>query len=566
MWLSLAAGFLLALPTLRLGLLLDDDFHRALIGGMRYPHRPLDLYAFAPGDPSAMAPLIERGPFPWFTPPELKLNFFRPLSSALVYLDVWLFGSNVWAAHLHSIAWYLALVAVVALFYRSLLPEGLAGFALVLYAIDASHSAPAGWLANRNALVAAVPAVLGLYAHLAWRTRGFKPGAWLSALGYAVGLCGGEAAIAALVYVPAFELFGATGPRRERLRALLPLALVACSWAVAYRALGYGAAGSGIYLDPVADPARYLATAAPRLSALLGALTVGLPSDFWLTPATRPVLVAVGVLGVALVAWLFRRVRPTLDAPVRRTLTWLTAGSLVGLLPALAVFPSDRLLLMPTLGSLAVFAVLLGALWKERAKLAPRLALLVLGAAHLVFPFAGWALEPATLAKMARSVERGALEPGLSGEQLSRRIIAVAAPDFAQTLYLSLVRRREGLPLPESWNVLSFAPYDHRLTRVSERAFEVEVVGGAQFGTVYEQMVRGERFGLLPGQRVRLWHAWVTVVESDGYHVRRLRLDLDDSPEAWQFVRWRDGRVVPLEKPPVGGQVLIERQKGAFDL
>jgi len=584
--LSLAAGLLLALPTLRIGLLWDDDLHRALIGGMDYPHRPLDLYAFAPGNPTAMQEHIERGPFPWFTSPGLKLNFFRPLSCALLTLDVWLFGSAVWAAHLHSIAWYLALIAVAALVYRRLLPEGLAAFALLLFAIDGTHAIPAGWLANRHALVAAVAALLGVYAHLRWRTGAIAPlgangggpekgqgvepvpfrhGAWVSALAYAVALCASEAALPALLYVPAFEAFGATGSRRQRLRALLPLALVASAWAVFYRVQGYGSTGSGIYLDPGHDPVSYLLTAVPRLSALLGALTVGVPSDFWLDPNARPVLIGAGVLGVTLVGWLGARLWPTFDAPMRRTLAWLAAGAVLGLVPSVAVFPSDRLLLAPSLGALAVFAAFLQALWRQRSKLAAKFALLVLGSAHLLFPFAGWALSPNTLEKMARAVERGALEPRLTPEQLSRRLVAFAAPDFAQTLYLSLVRRREMLPMPESWNVLSFAPYAHRVTRRSDRSFELEVVGGSMGGTLYEQMLRSERLPLNAGDRVRLWHSWVTVLESDGAHVRRLRLDLDDEPAAWQFVQWREGRVVPLELPPVGGSLLLDRHKGAFD-
>ena len=565
-WLSLAAGLLLALPSLSLGLLLDDDFHRALVSGVAYPHRPLDLYAFVPGDAAALRPFIERGPFPWFTPPELKLVFFRPLSSALIYLDVWLFGGRAWPAHLHSIAWGLALIGAAALLYRRLLPERAAPFALLLFALDPSHATPVDWLANRNALVAAVPVVLGLFAHLAWRTRGWAPGAWLSAAGYAVGLCGAEAALAGLVYVPAYEAFGASESRRERLFALAPLAGVVAVWAVVYRGLGYGSSGSGIYLDPTHDPAGFLLAAGPRACALVGAMTVGLPSDFWLDPRARPVLVAVGLAGVALVAWLLRARVKTLDPGLRRTVAWLTAGSLLGLLPSLAIFPSDRLLLLPSLGGAAVVAVLLQSLWADRTRWSARLPLAVLGAAHLLFPLSGWLLGPGTLSKMARSVERAGLEPGLTPPQASRRLIAVAAPDFAQTLYLPLVRMREKLPLPESWNVLSFAPRDHRLTRLSDRSFEVEVVDGALFESVYEQMVRGGQNRLDPGDRVRLWHAWVTVIDSDGYHVRRLRLDLDEGAEAWQFVQWKDGRVVPLDPPEVGSSVRLARQKGAFDL
>src|SRR5690606_22597983 len=138
---------------------------------------------------------------------EMRVGFFRPLSSALIHLDLAAFGDRVVLWHLHSIAWYLALLALVLALYRRVLPPGAAELAVLFFAVDDAHSIPVGWLANRNSLVAAVPALAGLLLHLEWRERGFKPGAPLSALAYAVALLGGESALGALAYVGAYELF-----------------------------------------------------------------------------------------------------------------------------------------------------------------------------------------------------------------------------------------------------------------------------------------------------------------------------------------------------------------------
>ena len=83
--------------------------------------------------------------------------------------------------------------------------------ALLVFTLDSSHTWPVAWIANRNALVAAVPALLGLVAHLRWREQGWRPGLPLSMLGLGVGLLGGEAALGVFAYVGAYELVGARG-------------------------------------------------------------------------------------------------------------------------------------------------------------------------------------------------------------------------------------------------------------------------------------------------------------------------------------------------------------------
>ena len=83
--------------------------------------------------------------------------------------------------------------------------------ALFLFAVDESHLFAALWLANRNALVAAVPVLFGLCAHLRWREDGWRWGLPLSLGGYVVGLLGGETALGALAYLAASR-----GIRRAR--------------------------------------------------------------------------------------------------------------------------------------------------------------------------------------------------------------------------------------------------------------------------------------------------------------------------------------------------------------
>ena len=41
---------------------------------------PSDLFRFAGGDVEHLRRMMDQGPYPWWTLPELKLVFWRPLS------------------------------------------------------------------------------------------------------------------------------------------------------------------------------------------------------------------------------------------------------------------------------------------------------------------------------------------------------------------------------------------------------------------------------------------------------------------------------------------------------
>src|SRR5262249_6598326 len=155
----------------------------------------------------------------------------------------------------------------------------------------------------------------GLLAHLRWREQGWRPGLPLSLAGYALGLLGGETALQAMAYLFAYELFGRGGRVRERLLALVPAGLLLAVYFATYRALGFGARGHEQYLDPLAEPARFLVGAMTRLPTLLADLLAGMPADLWAAlPGLRPVFVAVGAGAFAAVGGLLAFVWRQLDA------------------------------------------------------------------------------------------------------------------------------------------------------------------------------------------------------------------------------------------------------------
>jgi hypothetical protein len=187
---------LLALPALRVGLIGDDYFHRTILlhrGELATYMNPFtDLFAFIKNGEVAER-MRELGYLPWWSDPNIKVSLFRPLTALTHMLDYALWPDNFALQHLQSLAWFGAGVALVAALYR-MVPGTSAVAALLaglLFAVDDSHTFPAGWIANRNALLCLVFGVLTLLAHLRWRkTRRRRWMAW-ALLFFATGLgCG----------------------------------------------------------------------------------------------------------------------------------------------------------------------------------------------------------------------------------------------------------------------------------------------------------------------------------------------------------------------------------------
>lgn len=130
------------------------------------------LFRFAVGDPRVMQKDIAKGIYPWWTLPELKMTFYRPLASALLWLAHSLYGVRPLPWLAQSLLWYLALVAVFGVLMRRLLPGAVGGLALLLFALDDTHAIPVSTIVDNNPVVATFGALLGLLFHVAWREQG----------------------------------------------------------------------------------------------------------------------------------------------------------------------------------------------------------------------------------------------------------------------------------------------------------------------------------------------------------------------------------------------------------
>ena len=572
---------LVALPGLQAGFLIDDWAHAAAISGQIPSHPgPLQLYDFGNGDAVRMRAHQDIG-YPWFAVPELKVRFFRPLSSLLTYADHRLLGATPVVAHALSFVLYALLVAAVAALAVRALGPGLGGLAAVLYALDDAHGMPAIWLANRNALVAAGPVLWGMVAWLRFREDGWLPGRGLAILGFVVGLTGGETALSAMALPLCYELFGGPQPGaalRSRLRAMAPLLAVVVSYGLIYKGLGYGARHSGAYLDPVHEPLLFLRAAALRIPGLLGVLIGNAPIELTVAiPGLTPWFAVAGALAAIVVGWLLRAAWPTLDADARRHLRWMVLGSLLALVPVAATFPSGRLLTVASVGSALVLACAIGRGVPAIARLLqqprpqwgplPRRVATGLAVLHGVVAPLLFVSGGLFIGHTSRRLDAAAADVGLD-LAAGKTAILPAAPDILG-IYGSLWRMSKNRPAPARWRALCMALYDVEIRVDDDHTLSLRPVGGALLATEAEQLLRSPTEMFQPGDQLPINGMTATVrrVESHGYPTEvafRFDKPLADPDHVW--LQWHDQQLMVLPLPPPGQWTLLKREPGLLGL
>ncbi len=567
--LAIACAIVLGLSTCLFGFFIDDYVHLLSLEGRVPTTSTFDLFRFADGTPGGIQKFMGFLPFPWFTDLDVRLHFFRPLSCATMAFDLAVFGRNPLFFHLHSVLWYIAFVAISWKIFRRALPGALAGLAIVLFALDFGHLFATAWWSNRNALVAAVPALAGFWAHLRWREDGWKPGLPLSLLGYAIGLLGGEMALCIFGFVGAYELFGRRDPLPARIRALIPGALLGALYLVLYKLGNYGTSGSGVYTDPVGEPLQYLLHMPERILMLIGA-------QFFLVPVELPVgntalywpILGLCVVVTAIMIVLVRDAWRDFDDATHRGLIWLCIGGFLSAAPVLSTFASARLLLVPSLGAIPLLAAVLlhlSAAHRTRAARAAYYTLLIL---HVIIAPLAWPALSLALGRLDSTMRASILKSEIDASIAStQEVILPVAPDPMMGMYTIIVRDFVGLPRVGSWNALSMAQCAHRISRPAANRLEIELVDGEVLETVFERLMRNPADTFHVGERIQLPKYTVEVLGLGEQGPNRIAFDfpgdLDQPP--YTFLGWKN-RLVKIAPPAVGSTVEVPFNPGILNL
>ncbi len=536
---------------------LDDHLHSAMLAGRwPSPRGILDLYNFI--DDGDRATLMDRGVFPWWSSPDLRIRFLRPLSSFLLWVDHRFLPGHVGLHHAHSLLWWVAVVCAAHALYRRALTPRAAWMATAVFALAPSHAIPIAWLANREALVSMAFGVGSLWAAHAWVVDG--KGRHLAAIAalFSGALLGGEYGLGFLGYAGAIVLTRPSVPWRRRALLALAFVLPAIAYLGARAWLHCGAQGSGFYLDPLTSPGAFLREAPRRYTTLvvqawcgLGALTLDIMPTW-----TRLVAAVLLVVGLAVP---LARVRARIAAGSERDPAWLLLGSLVSVVPVLAVAPHPRLLGTCMVGTAACVASLLEASWWPTTEEPRRggaewsaLVAILLGFAHFVHaPVASW--------------QTGRHFRGFSNyfEENADRIVSEIPDDpnahvvvlrgLGASFYLPFALE-ERFGRRARWSIL--AQGDHVLVlRTGPQTLELVAPPGAcVFAGGQDQLYRGEGERFRVGQVVAVRGMRVTVLEMNGARPRRVRVELDEPFDAPHLAWLSENNVgvAPIAPPEAG--------------
>ena len=578
-----ALAVALSLPSLWLGLQLDDHVLRAALTDPPpvpgWSKGPTDVFAFFTGDPAETRQYVDAGFLPWWTSSNYRVAFFRPLAGLTHWIDFQLWPGRLEVMHFHSLIWFGAMVAGAAVFFRRFIGAGwAAGLAALLFAIDDGHGLPAVWLANRNASIAAGFGILALLAHDGWRRTGSRSSLALSLVALVLALLGGELGIATSAYLFAYAICLDTHGRRSRVVSLLPAAAISAAWLLMYWMLGFGAAGSGLYVDPT-QPGAFAAAVIERAPVLLFGQWF-LPPDLYslLSQRAARVFWLAAIVLVSLVAVLF--------APVlrrERVARFFGLGMVLAVLPACGTFPSGRLLIFVGLGGSGLLALFLAsrvdrAPWLPQARAWRGLA----AGAFWIFVAIHVVLAPVALTQTSSNVKTlgdtaqtaAATLPADAAIHRQTAVI-VNTPSFFISVFSPLLQRERGRPIPPRMLVLTSGVQALRVSRPADNILVIRPQGGllAPPGSAWTDDQRSQRdfdvryiyqavdtlyrdtSPFRVGARLALSSLVIEVTEitSDGRPAEvayRLETSLDDPSRRW--LQWRDGAHAPLPMLSVG--------------
>ena len=568
-----ALGMLLALPAVWTGWQQDDiNMRYFLLGhpglGGKAISPFFDIFTFLTGDPQRAMKLMDIGLIPWWTLENLRLAFWRPLSAATHWIDYTVWPNNAALMHAQSLIWFGAVIVTTAALYKRFLGmTWAAGLAALLFAIDDAHGLPAGWIANRNALVATLFGLLALLCHDKWRREKRSYGAFLGPGFLLLGLLGGEFAVGVVGYLAAYQAVLDSGSWRQRLVRFLPYGIVAGVWLVVYSLQGYGTWGSGFYIDPMSEPLAFawaLFTRGPLLLA-----------DQLALPPTTMVLFLPSAAVTALLVWaiiLLITLSVALLPLIRRdrVAQFWALGMVLCLPPVCATMPHSRVLLFAGLGGMGLVAQWVVG-FKEQAGWLPdapgwhrfgRVIMIVFIVAHgivapILLPFN--AISPATAEPFIQEAARNA---PVDSHLAQQDLIIVNPPIVFYGHYFSTARVVNHQEPPLHLRILAPGAVPLHVARPDDRTLVVRPEGGF-LSFPFDNVFRSDMHPLRLGEKIGLTNmtARITGLTDDGRPAEvRFEFSSPLEDKSFTWLQWKEGKYVIFQPPSPGTEVSLPAQ------
>ncbi|MCG8671608.1 MAG: hypothetical protein MI867_19540 [Pseudomonadales bacterium] len=570
-YIAMLIGMLLVAPSIITGLQLDDYYHWALVTqhALAVPGQDaagiVGLFTFLDGDPQRTQALIEKGMLPWWTLPELKYAFWRPVAEITHIIDYGLWPNNPVLMHLHSLAYLLLLfIAVYRLFGRWLSGPALV-WAFWIFALSYTHGFASGWLANRNAVLATLFVALTMLFHDRWRQSGKLSQHLLALMFFSLGLLSGEIGVSAGLFLLAFALCMEPSTNKasgiigfiQRMLTIAPYGIVGILWLFARAILGYGAEGSGHYVDPT-NVAAFLEIAGWRYFLLLTGLIWSLPPEF-ASLFGETLVIVVGVLGGGLLLWvlmpLFR---------VSGLARFFLLSCLLLLLPVCATNPHSRLLISAGIPMAALIGMYFGARRTAELSFSPVakvLSLVLIVSLFVLAPLFTVVESVAMKLAMDGSLNHGAKNLQIEASEQPKTHIVLNPPLSSVAGYIQGVRAYHGLPTVDSVLPLASSSTDLSMERTDASAIRLHAPNGL-YQAAQENLLRAQSLALKPGDKVQLssLRAEVVAVNAEGVP-ETVDFFLTKPLESYVFHLWHKGKTAICELPPIGSRLTLTQDR-----
>jgi hypothetical protein len=566
-WLPVIATLLavgLTAPSLWTGLCFDDFLQRLILLGdnplsQNTPAKPWNLFCFHKGNDNHTQRLIYEAAFPWWMDGiRFRAYFFRPVSSLSHWLDYLLWPDGPFLMHAQSLLWFALLVGLASLLYRCMIgATWVAGLATLFFAFDDAHGFAAGWLSNRNALLACVFGILCLLAHNRWRQKAWHKGAVIAPLCLVLSLLSAEAGLAINGYLLAYAVFLEQTSIRTRMISLIPYGIVMFFWSFMYVFLGCGIEGMAFYTDPLRETLPYIL----KLFELIPVFILGQLAfppvvyyTFWPIIMRWVGIVFCGLLALILIPVLRR------DRIAR---FWVT-GMIISTLPISAVWPHDRNLLFMGIGAMGLIASWFNHVsriaWSEKSYLwricmrALMILFIIIHGLHapLTLPFTS-----SVISWFYQKVETAAAGFPLGPEDEDARFISINAPNYLFYIH-NIAHMRAVQGQYTHLRALTVGKTPLKVTRLDENSIKITADGGTLIDIdsgfrIYQHATSYQ------GQSVKQFDVVEVLEVYDGKPVSaifRFFEPLEDSRYVW--FNWKHDTFVPFSLPSVGETISVE--------
>lgn len=557
-WLAALAGVLLGSTVLTTGLSADDyhQFDQAYDSPFSLLRRPVLT-------PEIVRAAQDSGYMPWWASLDSQTpRQMRPVGAFFLWIDLRLWKDQAFPAHAHSLFMYFWLALAVGGFYRRLFhgsgPAGpvTAGLAALMYAIDDAHGVTIGYIHERSRIIAVALVALACTAYVKQRQTGWRPGWLLGPLAFAVALATYEAGILALAILIPYALVLDEAPVKERLKALLPYALVAVAWRAIYALNDFASAKSGMYADPLGEPLRFAQHVFEQFPIYLGSTLLAVPADPFLFfgPTKYWVGWTIALVGSLALLWSLRGFLKR-DKLAR----FFLLVTLLGAGPACAAFINDRLLMVAQIGGCGLAARFLVTAFEEQERAWRRPVVLTLVLCHLVIPVLLLPVRTMTMDWVFGRHQEVMLATlrGLTDAR-GRTVVLVNAPEMITALTPSLALQRRML---DAEGVIMLGVTSETLTvdRPDPHTLSLRPAGG-YLNDRMSVFVRSTDDVFRVGDTVPVLGNTIEVTElTDDARPARVvfrgasPLDGDD----YLFLVWEDGDLRRFALPSVGAEAVL---------